>query len=198
MLLWPQALADVLGYHAARGLQLESSLGVLLGAWRTLTGTSVWGTVSYGSFNFDGPFPDLLARCCLPLMFAVIVGVTMWFARAPAATDDVERRDRLALALLAGLASLWLTGKVFSPQYLTWDPDRPRGLGDLGRRLTWIFFGLLVATQVYLRGYYPEVVHQSLIGVGSLLVRLGLLVWFLVAVLRGVRAPEPRVEAVTA
>lgn len=45
----PHALADVIAYHAARGLQCESVLGFLLATFRLVTGTRTPCTLSFGS-----------------------------------------------------------------------------------------------------------------------------------------------------
>ena len=57
----PRAVADLFRYHGFRGLQVESTLGALVDA-RIAFGTSRPATISYGSFNVDGAFPDALAK----------------------------------------------------------------------------------------------------------------------------------------
>jgi hypothetical protein len=180
-------------YHITRGLQVESTFATLLGALRLIAGTAVPSTLSYGSFNLDGPTADVLARVCTALTFLAMAGVALVVYRAPPVKDDVSRRDRIALTLLAGTCALWLSAKVFSPQYLTWAIPLVLGVsGKRGRRLTLMLFAILLTTQIYLCGHYETVRGQTPLGVGSLVVRLALIVAFTVMVFRGlVGAPEP-------
>jgi uncharacterized membrane protein len=184
---------DFLRYHAVRGLQAESTGGVLLAAWRLATGRPESPAVmSYGSFNIDGTAADLVARLCTPLSVVLVGIITLRCARAPAPDSEVARRDRLAIALLASLAALWLSAKVFSPQYLTW--ALPLVLAVSSRRgetLRWLLFAIMTVTQIYLRGYYGQVIHGTAIGVGTLLVRLLLLVAFAVVAVRGLERAAP-------
>lgn len=191
MLFPPDALLDLLRYHGARGLHVESTLGALLGLWHVVTGEARPATLSYGSYNLDGAVAGLLARLCAPLMLALFGAAVVGIGRRAPARSDVERCDRVALALLTGLAALWLSAKAFSPQYLTW--AMPLVLcvsGACGRRLTWLLFAIMTLTQVYMRAFYGQVIAGTVVGVGFLIVRLPLLVAFAVAAWRGA-APAP-------
>jgi hypothetical protein len=131
-----------------------------------------------------------------------MAALAIWLARAPQPHEKAARRDRLALALLAGLSGLWLSSKVFSPQYLTWAmPIVLAVSGKRGRTLTWLLFATMAVTQIYLTGYYGEVIHRSVVGVGSLLVRLLLLGAFAAVALLPLAtrsAPSERVDSDTA
>jgi hypothetical protein len=95
--------------------------------------------------------------------------------------------------MLLGTCALWLAGKVFSPQYLTWGIPLVLGVsGKLGRRLTACFFFVLLVTQIYLCGHYEAVVSQVPLGVGSLDVRLALLVLFAAVAAKGLGAISTR------
>ena len=131
--LSPRALPLILAYHGKRGLQVESSLGVLYGAAKAILGDREAAKMSFGSFNFHTATSDTLARLALPLTLALVAVVFVVFLRrTPAALvaheadeEIAARTERIALAMLATLVALWLGGKVFSPQYLTWAiPDR--------------------------------------------------------------------------
>jgi hypothetical protein len=181
----PGAVVDLFRYHGLRGLQVESTLGALVGAARIVLGTSRPATISYGSFNLDGSLPDALARLSVPLAVAGIAALCVLEWRAGEAEGEPGRIERLACATLAATIVLWLTGKVFSPQYLTW--GIPLVLAIPGRRgITAI--GLAVAafavTQLYYRGFYDLVFNQQLVGVVAVLVRQALLVALLVWVAR--------------
>jgi hypothetical protein len=195
MLFPPDTLLQVLRYHSDRGLQVESTSAVLFETWRLFAGTAVPATFSYGSFNMDGATATLLARLSTPITLILLATLTVKIARAPAPVDDTARRDRLALALLTALCALWLSAKVFSPQYLTWGMPLVLAVsGKLGERLTWLFFAVLVATQTCLCGLYVYVVRITPLGQASLWLRLGLLTAFAVVAVRGLGA-FPRRDA---
>ncbi len=176
MLFPPDALAEVLRYHAQRGLHVESTYGTLLGLYRLACGTATPSTLSFGSYNLDGAAADTLAKLALPLMAVGVGAVALHAWRAPAPADDRARADRLVSTLLATLAVLWLTAKVFSPQYMTWAIALAPALS--GRRGC-LAFALLAAsmavTQLYLRGYYDFVADQRALGVLTLVLRLATL-----------------------
>jgi hypothetical protein len=176
MLLVPRAVLDVLHYHGQRGLQVESTYAVLLGAWEIARGTVTPATLSFGSLNLSGSAAWFLARASTPVTLAVLALLVLRFARAPEPPSDQARRDRIALALLAGVTTLWLTAKVFSPQYLTWAIPLVLGVsGARGVKLTWVLTVVMLVTQIYLRSYYDQVVRVTPLGVATLLGRLALL-----------------------
>ena len=184
----PSAFADLLRYHGARGLQVESTLGTLLGAVRVVLGTSQPATISYGSFNIDGPVPDLLAKLGLPITVAGIAALAVLARRAPEAADEAGRIERVARAALGATIVLWLAGKVFSPQYLTW--GIPLVLAIPGRRgVIAVFIAALAMalTQLFIRGYYDQVYDQRFVGVFTVLLRQAVLAVLLVFVTRSPR-----------
>jgi hypothetical protein len=193
--LAPGALGQVLGYHAQRSLHMESTMGTLLGLARLVSGQRVPAVLSHGSFNLEGGAADVLTLLTSPLLALGISALCVFLGRAKAATDEEMRADRIALALLGGSAIVWLCGKVFSPQYLTWGiplvvaiPGRAR----MGIATVAVF--VMAITQLYLRGYYDAVVAQSAPGVLTLVVRqagIALLAWLVVRAL----AEQKRVMA---
>jgi hypothetical protein len=182
----PTALVDFFHYHGLRGLQVESTFGALVGAGRLLLGTTQPGTVSYGSFNVDGAIPDLLAKLCLPLTIAGVAALAVLERRAPAQDADgpaaeAQRTERITCAAVSATVVVWLAGKVFSPQYLTW--AIPLVLAIPGRRgvvATWIAIAACTLTQVYYRGFYDFVFDQRFAGVASVLLRQAILAALLV------------------
>lgn len=186
MLFPPTSLIDVLHYHLARGLHVESTMGVFVALGHLLTGVKAPATLSYGSYNVDGALATSLAQPCTALMILLLAGAVRSFARATPPADEDERADRLALAMLTGLAVLWLSAKAFSPQYLTWAiPICLAVSGKRGFTLTWLLFGIMALTQVYMRAFYGQVIDGTPIGVGFLLARLPLLVTFALVAVRG-------------
>ncbi len=173
-----ESLPAVLAYHAARGLHVESTLGVLYGTAKAVIGRPEASLLDYGSFNFHGPVADLLAKAAMPLTL-VLVGFVAWASRLGDGTDDSEdesRTEHIVLAALAATTALWLGGKVFSPQYLTW--ALPLVLALPNRSWIRISFALgliVLVSQIYLRGYYDHVYNQWPLGVITMLLRLALL-----------------------
>lgn len=197
LLLSPTALSMVLAYHRERGLHVESCLGALYAASQWALGKAEPAQINFGSYNLAGRVPDALATASMPITLALValVAFTVFSPRtgedgAPSTTtDDVD--ERVALVVLAGLFALWLGGKVFSPQYLTW--GIPVVLALPGRRglLVSAAFGVILAiSQLYLRGFYDHVYDLRTAGVLTLLVRLALLVFGFVLLLRRLRAPR--------
>ena len=197
--LSPRALPLILAYHGKRGLQVESSLGVLYGAAKAILGDREAAKMSFGSFNFHTATSDTLARLALPLTLALVAVVFVVFLRrTPAALvaheadeEIAARTERIALALLATLVALWLGGKVFSPQYLTWAiPIVLCVPGRRGMQLALTLGVLLAVSQLYLRGFYDHVYNQWPAGIATMLARLLVLVTMFVSLLRR-PAPPP-------
>lgn len=177
--LSPSALGDVLRYHGARGLHGESVLGSL---W-ALVAAHGPAVHAYGSYNLPGVGADLLARLAMPLAL-VAVAAFAWF---------VYRRGsggahRPGLVTLAALAILWSTGKVFSPQYLTWGIPFLLFLpASALRRGVLIYAALVGISQLYFRGYFDAVYNLEPLGLWTLFARnliLGALVVFLLRLCR--------------
>ncbi len=188
----PRAVVEFFRYHGLRGLQVESTFGALVGAVRIVLGTTRPATISYGSFNVDGAWPDALARLSLPLTAAGIAALCFLEWRAGDAPDEPARIERLACAALGATLVLWLTGKVFSPQYLTW--GIPLVLAIPGRRgivAIWIAILGFTLTQVYYRGFYDLVFDQRPVGVLTILLRQAVLAALLVFVAPRASAQRP-------
>lgn len=202
IVLGRESLPMILSYHSARGLHVESTLGVVYGAVKWVLGQPEASHLDYGSFNFPGRFPGLLGKAAMPLTLA-LVGFVGYASRPAPKADDAEvdeekRVTRIVLAALAATTALWLGGKVFSPQYLTW--ALPLAVAVPGRawiRVSFVLGLVVLVSQIYLRGYYDHVYNQWPAGVITMVVRLGLLgvlSRMLLVRLRGraaVRAREP-------
>jgi hypothetical protein len=184
------SLPLLLTYHSARGLHVESSFGVLYGAVKAMAGMREASTMDYGSFNFHGPVSKLLAKSAMAVTLALValVGYAAHRGAGPrAASDEITRTERLVLAALATLTALWLGGKVFSPQYLTW--AIPLAVAVPGRTWRLVALGLgvvLALSQLYLRGFYDHVYNQWPAGVLTMLVRLAVLIASFVLLVRAV------------
>ncbi len=175
----PTALGDVLRYHGARGLHGESVLGSL---W-ALVASRGPAVHAYGSYNLPGVGADLLARLAMPLSLMAIAAFA-WF---------VYRRGRGAvlrpgLVVLGAMTILWSTGKVFSPQYLTWGVPFLLFLpASALRRGALLYAALVGISQLYFRGYFDAVYNLEPLGLWTLFARnliLGALVVFVVRLCR--------------
>jgi hypothetical protein len=179
----------MLGFHLARGLNVESTLGIALGALRAMAGHAEAAPASFGSQNLDGAAADLLARLTAPLMLACL-GALVWrlgvLASTRPAASNAARVTRITTAALAGAVVVWVTGKVLSPQYLTWSIPLVLAIpGRLGTRLAWVAILAMAVTQLYTRGFYDLVVAQAPIALATLAARQALLFGLLALAARG-------------
>jgi hypothetical protein len=176
---------NVIAYHGARGLQVESTLGVIYGALRRLSGHPEISTIDYGSYNFHGALPDFLARASTGLTL-VLLGVVAWVVfragSASASEREEDRARRIVATAIAGVVALWLGGKVLSPQYLTWALPLVLALPAAQLwRVAGPFLAALVVSQLYFRFYYESVYSQRRLGVATMVVRqaaLAVFFWF--------------------
>lgn len=112
------ALGDsVLGYHAARGLQVESTWAVPLLIAGTL-GAEVTVPFSFGAFHVQAAAADTLEALAAVGTAVALAAVTILALRAAGRPEDSG--PTLAELLFASLALLIATSSVFSPQYLLW------------------------------------------------------------------------------
>lgn len=109
---------DVVGYHAARGVHLESLWGSLLNLAR-LRGAPVTLLYEHGAFGITGTGAGLMVGVSAALVAGVVV--------ASGAVATVRWRGRpwrarveLAVAVTATMALLLVTTRVFSPQFVVW------------------------------------------------------------------------------
>jgi hypothetical protein len=169
------ASAAMLRYHGARGLHVEAALGTVYGTLRALVGSPAKGVLDYGSFNFHGAVPDVLARIS-PIVTIGLLGLVLKSARR------AEGEEAAPLAAFGAMLALWLGGKVFSPQYLTWALPIVPMIRD--RRIVIGFGAVLLLSQAYYRGFFDHVYEQRPLGVVTMAVRLVLLAWLFVTTSR--------------
>jgi hypothetical protein len=163
---------------------------VLYGAARALAGRPAPATLDYGSFNFHGAVADALAAATPITTLAAIAGVTLIAARAGDDVNEGALLRRVVCASIAAATALWLTGKVFSPQYLTWAlplviaVPSDRVLRPRVRRVIVAFLAALFLGQLFWRGYYDHVYGQRPAGILTLVARQAALVWLVVLTMR--------------
>ncbi len=196
----PDGLATFLDYHRARGLHVESTYGVIVSIVELASGDARRTTLSFGSFNLDGAAAAISASASSVILLVSIFALSFWIARRPAPVTPSDRADAMASAGLGGLLCVWLFGKVFSPQYMTW--AIPFAVAISARRVTAMLIVAMAITQTYLRGFYDQIVDMRPMGVLALTARLAALATLavyvaqaLVHALRGdgrrERAPAP-------
>jgi len=126
----PDLAADVLGFHLARGIQVESlwANGLLLAA---RAGYQVEVVRNYGAAHLGSGVSGLLKALSSALTLGAVLASAGW-ARRRLAPDDARGLAALTFALVAVLL---VVGSVLSPQFLIWvaalgaasqaDPDSP-------------------------------------------------------------------------
>jgi hypothetical protein len=107
--------AHVAGYHADRGVQVESLWGNLLLLADRL-GYDAMVQERFGSYEITAGIAGTVKTLSTGLSLAVI-GLVVWVARRSRLRGDARY---LAATFFATLALLLVTGRVLSPQYLVW------------------------------------------------------------------------------
>jgi Glycosyltransferase family 87 len=172
---------ESLGYHAERGLEVESLYGGALFLWGTLAGTDAPWVFNYKAFHVAPEWGARLAPLVLPIQAATILLVMARFWRS-GMTEGMRYSASAVLAFI-------VTGKVLSPQYLIWlFPFMTVIDGPTGRLARQIFLlGCLTTALLYPGpGFIMVLDHQP----GAILIlnlRNILLVWLLVLLLFGPR-----------
>lgn len=193
----PDVAVDVLGYHTARGIQIESlwANGLLLA--HKLAGYPVEVVRNFGAAHLGSGVSALLKGCSTALSLAAVAGSAFWVRR---------HRDGPGLLALAFtlLAVLVVTGSVLSPQFLVWvvalaaasqaDPASPV------RSAVRLLVPTALANHLLYPTYYPALVRRfEWTAIGVLSVRNLLLVAVAITAVAGlarVRAAAPAPERV--
>lgn len=159
VLLAGSRFADLVGYHAGRPLQLESTWGALLALGRVVEPGSARMVKTFGSSNLVGNHAGVFVSAALPLTALGLAAVWLLaWRRLRRAPSPEARRSEVITAAIASLVVFMVCGKVFSPQYLVW--LMPLGLVaalQRGRNDALFFAGILAASQVIFPGFYGEV-----------------------------------------
>ncbi len=111
-LLGGRRVLESLGYHAARGLEVESLYGGALFLVGTITGAKVPWILNYNAYHVASAWGARLANLAFPLQ-AVALLVVMWSFRRSGMADGPRFSAAAVLAFI-------VFGKVLSPQYLIW------------------------------------------------------------------------------
>jgi hypothetical protein len=170
---------ESLGYHAERGLEVESLYGGALFLWGTIAGTDVPWVFNYKAFHVAPEWGARLAPLALPVQAATLLLVVARFWRS----GMTEGMRDSAAAVLAFI----ITGKVLSPQYLVWlfpflaVLDGPTG--SLARRL--FLLGCVTTAMLYPGPGFLMVLDHQAGAIVLLNLRNVLLVWLLALLLFG-------------
>ena len=191
--LSPSGFADFVRYHATRGLHIESTYGTVLSVIRLVTGSPRAATLGFGSFNLDDGTAQSWARAAGIVLLLAIAAFTAWLGRRPSPNSEQARVDALACAGMGSLLCIWLFGKVFSPQYLTW--GIPFAVAASVRRPATALVAAMAISQAYLRGFYDQVVEMRTLGVVALGARLAVLVAMAAFVVRALSGDAKRIGA---
>jgi hypothetical protein len=106
---------SVIGYHLGRGIQVESSWGLML-LVASRSGYPVSVAYNFGAFHVDAGIAGQLEWAALALSAAGLAGALWWSSRAGGPTGVAS----LATLLFGVLALILFTGSVLSPQFLLW------------------------------------------------------------------------------
>lgn len=172
-------MGESLGYHAGRGLELESLLGGLVLLAGSLTGRPVSCDFDHNAFHVAPDRGAWLAPLAFPLLAATQLLVVWRFWR----TGMADGMRYSAAAILAFIVA----GKVLSPQYLIWllpflaVLDGPTG--RLSRRI--FLLCCLTTTLIYPGPGFAMILDHQAGAILLLNVRNALLFWLLVVLLYG-------------
>ena len=117
----PSGFVDMLRYHIDRPLEIGSTAAGLLGLWHSVDPSAVAAGHAYGSGNVVG---RISATALIITNIAAAIGIAaVYFAawRRFGSCPTAEGRARQFLAATTAVIAVFIaTGKVGSPQYLTW------------------------------------------------------------------------------
>jgi len=170
---------ESLGYHAARGLEVESLYGGALFLVGMITGEKVPWVLNYCAYHVAPEWGARLAILAFPLQAAALL-VVMWGFRRSGVADGPRFSAAAVLSFI-------VFGKMLSPQYLIWlfpfMAVLEGGTGSVARK---IFLLACLTTAMFYPGpgFALVLEHQS----GPILLlnlRNALLVWLMAVLLYG-------------
>jgi hypothetical protein len=114
------SLLNFLKYHAARGIQIESTwstLALSLGRMGLIEATPVH---DFGAFHVAGPVPSMLAKASTVLLLLLALAPQALAARRTLGTDADKAGHAALWATLGTTLGFVIGGKVLSPQFMLW------------------------------------------------------------------------------
>jgi uncharacterized membrane protein len=187
--LLPRAGMAVFGflkYHAARGIQIETTWASASLILSRLGIADVQPEHNFGAFHVAGRLPSVLAALSMPL--TVLFGLAPQIVALVGRFRQREEGERaFEHAALAGVLGFMIAGKVLSPQFMLWiAPLMPVAVeGPAGALGTLLIGGLTTAVYPYL----SPALEQRAPGQGWALLCVGarnllLIVWYFTFFLR--------------
>ncbi len=117
-LLWGDGAFRFLGYHANRGLQIESTWATAVAWQRLAAGDSLAIQVQFGAWQLHGA--DAVASAATPVLLGAVGLLAVSHLRGVSASPQRDDCSRAPLAFSVALLAILLCSKVLSPQFLLW------------------------------------------------------------------------------
>lgn len=165
-----EVISSVLGYHADRGIQVESLWGGILFLAQK-AGSEVSLGYSFGALHFDGALTDTLKTVAAVASIAGLA-VGTWIATRAGERDKAKAYAEVSFVILAlSLA----TGTVFSPQFLIWllaIGGVVAGMGDSRlRRLPLVLIPTALVTHAIFPFHYNALLNAETLPITLLWIR---------------------------
>jgi glycosyl transferase family 87 len=164
---------EPLGYHAGRGLEIESLFGAALFLAGTISGSKAPWVFDHNAYHLSSEWGARLALLTFPVQATALL-VVMWAYRQSGMADGLRFSAAAVLAFI-------VFGKVLSPQYMIWlFPFMAVLGGRTGSVARQIFLMVCVTTAMIYPGPGFSMVLDHQAGAMLLLnLRNGLLLWLL-------------------
>jgi len=164
---------EPLGYHAGRGLEIESLFGATLFLAGTISGSKAPWVFDHNAYHLSSEWGARLALLTFPVQATALL-VVMWAYRQSGMADGLRFSAAAVLAFI-------VFGKVLSPQYMIWlFPFMAVLGGRTGRVARQIFLMACVTTaMIYPGPGFPMVLDHQAGAMLLLNLRNGFLFWLL-------------------
>jgi hypothetical protein len=175
---------ESLGYHAERGLEVESLFGGAVFLFGAITRTQVPWIFNYKAYHIAPEWGSRLAVLSFPLQAAALLLVMGRFWRS-GMSEGVRYAGAAVLAFI-------ITGKVLSPQYLIWMfPFLAVLGGETGKQARRLFLLACATTAwIYPGPGFGRVLHYQVSAILLLNLRNVLLIGLLGLLLFGPESPQ--------
>jgi hypothetical protein len=183
---------ESLGYHAGRGLEIESLYGGALFLAGTVLGKQAPWVFDHNSYHVSPEWGAELAFLALPTQVAAVL-VVMWQFGRSSMTEGLRFSA-------AGVLAFIVFGKVLSPQYVIWlFPFVAVLEGETGGLVRKIFLlACLTTALIYPGPGFPMVLDHRAGAILLLNLRNALLVWTFVVLILGRARVSDRIEQTAA
>src|SRR5271166_1582944 len=164
---------EPLGYHAGRGLEIESLFGAALFLAGTISGSKTPWVFDHNAYHLSSEWGARLALLTFPVQATALL-VLMWAYRQSGMADGLRFSAAAVLAFI-------VFGKVLSPQYMIWLFPFMAVLGGRTVRVArQIFLMACVTTaMIYPGPGFPMVLDHQAGAMLLLNLRNGFLFWLL-------------------